>query len=232
MQRYIGASGSRVQAETVKPYTEDCMTLNRIRSQGSLGSRAKPRCFATGQASPPRGVRSWVAKHDQMFLFSIASANRAPSRPYSKVQLDYESRIGLPHVRLVRILWYQDERLRSFHECTRFRTPHSDHPRLRNLQLRFQSWDDGYCYSPWGYRRSSIPSVPAVCCQRVMVDWIMTFAWPFIKEVSIVTIDGAVKEESKTRGGTLLALSKKDRVVAFNQPFAVRKILQTLHNLL
>jgi hypothetical protein len=105
-------------------------------------------------------------------------------------------------------------------------------PGLRNLQLRFQSWDDGYCYSPWGYRRSSTPSVPAVCCQRVMVDWIMTFAWPFIKEVSIVTIDGAVKEESKTRWDTLLALSKKDRVVAFNQPFAVRKILQTLHNLL
>jgi hypothetical protein len=44
----------------------------------------------------------------------------------------------------------------------------------------------------------------------------MTFAWPFIIGVPKVVIGGAVKKDQKKKWDALLALSRKERVKAFD----------------
>jgi len=63
----------------------------------------------------------------------------------------------------------------SFHiDSTESLSPLLRHvPGLAHLQMWFRSPDDGYFTSPWG--QSPTRSRPYICCQRVMVDWIMTF---------------------------------------------------------
>jgi hypothetical protein len=50
-------------------------------------------------------------------------------------------------------------------------------PQLAQLQMWFRSPGDGWKGYPW--RRYDI-TAPWICCQRVKVDWVMTFAWPFV----------------------------------------------------
>jgi hypothetical protein len=98
-------------------------------------------------------------------------------------------------------------------------------PGLDYLQMWFRSPDDGHNTSPWCGSSVIIP--PYICCQRVMVDWIMTFAWPFIKSLSKVTIGGAVKKDSKVKWDGLLALSSTDKGTVLDQPTEERAILNT-----
>jgi hypothetical protein len=57
---------------------------------------------------------------------------------------------------------------------------------------------------PWG--GSSTGNGPYECCQRVMVDRVMTFAWPFIMHLGKVIIGGTVKKDSKDKWDEILAM--------------------------
>jgi hypothetical protein len=67
-----------------------------------------------------------------------------------------------------------------------------------------------------------------------MVGWIMTFAWPFVKDLSAkVIIGGVVKKDSKVKWIGLLATSTKAKSVAFhNQAAEETAIFHTHPNLL
>jgi hypothetical protein len=65
-------------------------------------------------------------------------------------------------------------------------------PGLSDLQLWFRSPNDEWMYSPWSdWNTTSL----YICCQRIIIDWIMTFVWPFIVGVPKVVIGGAVKKD-------------------------------------
>ena len=75
-------------------------------------------------------------------------------------------------------------------------------PRLRDLEMRFRNPYDGYAASPWelqiergGRDYGSEP----VGCQKVVVDRIMCFAFPFIKGVEKVKTVGAVKTSTRAK---------------------------------
>ena len=105
-------------------------------------------------------------------------------------------------------------------------------PTLRNLtvlQMWFRSPGDGWRFSPFSdYDTRS----PYVCCQRTMVDWIMTFAWPFVKDLPKVILGGAVKRESKLKWDGFLALPTKSKVSVIDQVAEQNVILNTPPELL
>ena len=84
---------------------------------------------------------------------------------------------------------------------------------LRDLRLRYRTPDDGYQGSQWGSeyehdRFCRYGGEDYICCQRTMVDWICTFAYPFLidkckkkesKEKLTVTLTGAVKTVTKEK---------------------------------
>ena len=82
---------------------------------------------------------------------------------------------------------------------------------LSTLQLWFRSPDDGVSYYPYGMRRVDKSMASFVCCQRTMVDWIMTFAWPFVKDLPKVRLGGILKKDTKDKWNELLALPAKDK---------------------
>lgn len=49
-----------------------------------------------------------------------------------------------------------------------------------------------------------------------MVDWIMTFAWPYVKDLPKVTIGGAVKSDAKKKWNVLLALPLQEKNIVFD----------------
>lgn len=97
-------------------------------------------------------------------------------------------------------------------------------PQLAHLQIWFQSPDDGYYYSPWSDHNTI---GPYTCCQRVVIEWIMTFAWPFIMSIQKVIIGRAVKKDSKIKWNGLLALLPIDRVTVMNHGAALNSIFNT-----
>lgn len=68
---------------------------------------------------------------------------------------------------------------------------------------------------------------PFVCCQRTMVDWIMTFAWPFFKDIRKVTLGGVIKKDSKVKWDDLLAFSKTTKANIFDHNQEQLKIFAT-----
>jgi hypothetical protein len=84
---------------------------------------------------------------------------------------------------------------------------------LSDLQLWFRSPNDGWMYSPWSDWNTTSPYI---CCQCVIIDWIMIFAWPFMVGVPKVVIGGAVKKDQKKKWDALLALSSKERLKAID----------------
>ncbi|KAI4709294.1 hypothetical protein J4E89_006043 [Alternaria sp. Ai002NY15] len=107
---------------------------------------------------------------------------------------------------------------------------------LRDLHLRFRTPYDGYQGSPWGCRpdKHRLPRYGGedyICCQHTIVDWICTFAYPFLinkcKEESLgerltVTLTGAVKTVTK---GKWEAIFKGQR--HHDQEAALEVILDT-----
>jgi hypothetical protein len=96
---------------------------------------------------------------------------------------------------------------------------------LTHLQMWFRSADDGSRFSPW--ENSSTGNSPDECCQRVMVDWVMTFAWPFIMHLRKVIINGAVKKDSKTKWDQILAMPTKTKANYIDYAADERAILNT-----
>ncbi|RYO61398.1 hypothetical protein AA0113_g6802 [Alternaria arborescens] len=98
---------------------------------------------------------------------------------------------------------------------------------LRDLRLRFRGLDDGYEGSPWG-----IMLAPGddrkylhVCCQRTVVDWICTFAYPSLidkcKQGKVkVTLTGCVNTDTQTKWEEIFA-GKRDH----DQDAAITSIL-------
>ncbi|KAJ4381748.1 hypothetical protein N0V86_003113 [Didymella sp. IMI 355093] len=74
-------------------------------------------------------------------------------------------------------------------------------PQLEDLQTYFRRPYDGYCHSPvwnaYGFRGEDR-------CQRTMVDWIMTFLWPFIMRIGKVVLGDAIKRGSKPKWDVML----------------------------
>ncbi|KAF2130386.1 hypothetical protein P153DRAFT_356163 [Dothidotthia symphoricarpi CBS 119687] len=98
-------------------------------------------------------------------------------------------------------------------------------PTLVSLQIWFRSPDDGWKYSPWGcFDTLSL----YICCQRTMVDWVMTFAWPFVKDLPKVIIGGAVKRDSKRKWDDLLALPMRNKVAVIDQAADEAAIFSTV----
>lgn len=74
---------------------------------------------------------------------------------------------------------------------------------LQDLQIRFRKPSDGWEGSPWGHmvhkRKIEDSGCTYTACQRTVVDWVLTFAFPFIKHLPTVTLNGAVKKSSKVK---------------------------------
>ena len=88
---------------------------------------------------------------------------------------------------------------------------------LSELQLWFRSPHDGYNFNPYVQPDTYYDyNNEFECCQRTMVDWIMTFAWPFVKDVPTVILGGAVKKASKKKWEYLLSLPKHIQSRAFD----------------
>lgn len=73
---------------------------------------------------------------------------------------------------------------------------------IKNLQLRFRSFQEGYRTSPWGEDglKRSLPryrSFAYECCQCTMVDWICTTAYPFVQAVKTVNVTGEATQDLK-----------------------------------
>lgn len=104
---------------------------------------------------------------------------------------------------------------------------------LRDLQLHFGSPDGGWLGSPWGGFGSKqglarYGGEDYVCCQRTVVDWICTFAHPFILGPDVtVTLAGAVKKGTKDKWE---AIFNGDR--AHDQATAMAAIFNTPEALL
>jgi len=100
-------------------------------------------------------------------------------------------------------------------------------PAVKDLQLRFRFLEEGYETSPWGsmenkqylgrYRQHAYE-----CCQRIMVDWICTFAYPFVQGIESVTVTGKVKTGSKQKWNAIFRGAQ-----AHNQAAEMAAILST-----
>jgi hypothetical protein len=97
--------------------------------------------------------------------------------------------------------------------------------KLSTLQLWFRSPHDGDRYYPPGINNGSQGGF--ICCQRTMVDWIMTFAWPFVSTLPKVTLGGILKKDTKVKWNRLLALAAEDKASVIDQAVEEAAILST-----
>ena len=99
---------------------------------------------------------------------------------------------------------------------------------LSTLQLWFRSPEDGACYYPSGMRNVNWGVEHSfTCCQRTMVDWIMTFAWPFVKDLPKVRLGGILKKDTKDKWNKLLALPARDKIGIMDHAVEQAAILDT-----
>jgi hypothetical protein len=105
---------------------------------------------------------------------------------------------------------------------------------LASLQLWFRSPDDGDTFYPRGLLTRDNGRAESVCCQRTMVDWIMTFAWPFVSELpkAKVTVGGILKRYSREKWNEMLAMSVEDKRRVFDHRAEEEKVLNTPESLL
>ncbi|KAB2111254.1 hypothetical protein AG0111_0g1550 [Alternaria gaisen] len=118
-----------------------------------------------------------------------------------------------------------------------FSTVLSTLEKLSTLQLWFRSPDDGVDqYPSWvrimSWRRVTNnlddDDIRMICCQRTMVDWIMTFAWPCVKDLRAkVVVGGILKKDTKDKWNELLALSAQDKLRVIDQEAAEQAIFNT-----
>ncbi|KAL7770285.1 hypothetical protein CFE70_000218 [Pyrenophora teres f. teres 0-1] len=91
---------------------------------------------------------------------------------------------------------------------------------LRSLQLRFRNPDKRCkCVPP----NSNVTPI----CQDTMVDWVMTFAWPHVKDLPNVALGGSVKKNTKAMWNQRLALYRRGADPFFNHRAAEAAILST-----
>jgi len=99
---------------------------------------------------------------------------------------------------------------------------------LSTLQLWFRSPEDGASYYPSGMRNVNWGVEHSfTCCQRTMADWIMTFAWPFVKDLPKVRLGGVLKKDTKDKWNKLLALPARDKIGIMDHAVEQAAILNT-----
>jgi hypothetical protein len=69
--------------------------------------------------------------------------------------------------------------------------------KLTYLELRFRSPDASYDGNPWSAWNEQLGDVD--CCQVEVVDILCTFAFPHVRLVPIVKLEGYVKSASKIK---------------------------------
>jgi hypothetical protein len=82
-------------------------------------------------------------------------------------------------------------------------------PGLRHLELYFRS----------PYRRLPFPqqdwNINSYSCQKIMVDWVLTFAFPYIKHIPNVHLAGSVKTSSKRWWYYILKKEYRERKIDY-----------------
>ncbi|KAF2659956.1 hypothetical protein K491DRAFT_688810 [Lophiostoma macrostomum CBS 122681] len=102
-------------------------------------------------------------------------------------------------------------------------------PNLTELRIRFRNFEDGWLGFPWTDSYSTDPRdyLSVTCCQRTMVDWIMTLAFPFIKSLPKVTLEGYVRKPSKDKWEHILQMDKDGVAHGFDHGKELSAILST-----
>ncbi|KAF2274946.1 uncharacterized protein EI97DRAFT_459896 [Westerdykella ornata] len=90
-------------------------------------------------------------------------------------------------------------------------------PTLQALDIRFRAPDVGFLASPWNQP----------CCQAVVVDWIMTFAFPWIKHVKEVTVSGVLRITTREKWTEILDSKRTGEATPFNESAEIARILNT-----
>lgn len=100
---------------------------------------------------------------------------------------------------------------------------------LQDVHVSFDSPHRGARTSPWGrldhkIRLDRYNGAYYVCCQRVVVDWICTFAYPIFSQMTgvVVHLEGAIKADTKNE-----LLEKFNSGRPHNQDAALQKIFST-----
>lgn len=100
---------------------------------------------------------------------------------------------------------------------------------LQDVHVDFESPHRGACTSPWGHLERRIgldrhDGAYYVCCQRVVADWISTFAYPIFFQMSgvVVHLKGEIKSDTKNEW-----LDESNSRRQHDQDAALRKILGT-----
>ncbi|KAF2866943.1 hypothetical protein BDV95DRAFT_503826 [Massariosphaeria phaeospora] len=105
---------------------------------------------------------------------------------------------------------------------------------LKELHMRFRSPNDGYSGCPWAGRSSGSynNSVVDNACQRTIVDMIMTFAFPFVKQIPHVGVTGFVKTTAKMHWEHVLRQDYTGKEHGHDNDAALEAILKTPATLL
>jgi hypothetical protein len=161
---------------------------------------------------------------DTMIFQSVVQAQGGPRANYNclaKIQLNFT------HKAYFKFFGVEAERTIRHSPLTAMGSYLQNLPKPTDLQMRFRSPEDGWDGMPWGDLYGITEDRrPVECCQRTMVDWIMTFAFPYVKAIPKVTLEGYVKKDSKKKWEEILSMERAGQPHGFDQAEEMRAILE------
>lgn len=89
------------------------------------------------------------------------------------------------------------------------------------LTIRFRDPDDGWVDHPWG------EETEMTACQTVMIDWIMTLAFPDIRHIARLQLTGCIRKSQRERWEGLLQQERAGVPHGFDYVAAANTILET-----
>ena len=101
-------------------------------------------------------------------------------------------------------------------------------PQLKSVESHFRSTIRSACAGPWGYKGSfngygSYQDVHGnnsgqflTACQKILVDWILTFAKSYIEHVPRVYLTDYIKDSTRTKWNSILQEARSGRVSEFD----------------
>jgi hypothetical protein len=142
--------------------------------------------------------REFVEKHTQLHFRFPRQLSLLTSNPNFTHSLRRIS-IGAPNWRFFRLLGYKALLYKPFIPARE--TPHislfKDITTLEHLNFHFQTASSKHVFwEPWNRVRGDI-SHQDVSCQKVFVDWFLTFALEHIRHVRKITLSGHVKDSTR-----------------------------------
>jgi hypothetical protein len=144
--------------------------------------------------------REFVEKHTKLhfrFPRQLALLISNPKFTHSLRRIS----IGAPNWRLFRLLGYKALVYQPFQPARE--TPHismfKDITTLEHLNFHFQTtFQKHFFWEPW-YCVRGVTSHKDVSCQKVFVDWFLTFALEHIRQVKKITLTGHVKDSTRRK---------------------------------